>query len=776
MINSFGMDVEIFPNLFSITFVNLKDYLSTFKDCVDNKGHPLALTECLTVAEIKERLDKIDSKVFWISDTDDSQLLDMVSYINTMQPYYNTITTSDGNVTQEPIRTDLFGFNNKSYDDLMIKAFLMMFNRFDTTKELIKYLKEINDKIIKLQNDKDAFYNDKQIELIRNYRLPYATVDVQKIFALHAATVNVDKDTGERLKFGKSLKQTSINLKWHELLDFKLPPIDEEEYEVYWSKQDRYRGLSIKEMNKLITNDFDRYILPKYVEPMLYYNKNDVFIVCEIVRQKPEEVKLRYSLSSAFKLDLLSCSRANIADKLLVKYYSEMSGLHKSKFEKLRTERTRLSFNKIIFPHIRFRTKQLQDVLSEMKEISIYRTNKDSFVKTVEFYDTTYTLATGGIHSVDPPAIMISDDKYVYIHYDIGSYYPSEMVAYNIAPKHLNNSIFVKMVDYFRLTRLECKHTPDEVKMCIKGVPNKLSAEALKIVINAIYGKLGSETFWLYDRFAQMQVTINGQLMTMMVIEDLELAGIHVISANTDGIIVKLPRDKEEEFKQITDNWCKLNKLTADSERYKKFIRRDVNNYFNIQESKNGDKIEYKGVLDPKQYIKDLKKGYDMPIVAKAVYEYFVNNIPVMETLRNHKDILDFCKTQNVGRQFDVVYDIFENGEIKHIHSQRHVRFYVATRGIIIQKEEKNTGKLTKLASGKCVQILNSLDDKPIEERNIDYAYYYQECYKIIDPIMLGVSPNQKGNVNRKTKSGKVIIKKMSHQYNSLFDNDDETE
>lgn len=46
-----------------------------------------------------------------------------------------------------------------------------------------------------------------------------------------------------------------------------------------------------------------------------------------------------------------------------------------------------------------------------------------------------------------------------------------------------------------------------------------------------------------------------------------------------------------------------------------------------------------------------------MPIVAKAVFEYFTNNIPVMETLRNHKDILDFCKTQNVGKQFDVVYD-----------------------------------------------------------------------------------------------------------------------
>ena len=770
MIISKCMDCEIFPNLFSITFVDLKDYLNTFRDCVDSKGKPKALTECLTVAEIKRRLDTVKSDIFYISDTDDSQLIELVGYINSMEAHYETITTADGNVTQTPIRTDLYGFNNQGYDDLMIKTFLMYFNRFDSTKHLIEFLYNISQKIIKLQSDKDAFYNDKELELIRNYKLPYATIDLQKVFALHAAGVNIDKNSGERIKFGKSLKQTSINLKWHELLDFTLPPIDEEEYNLYWCKQDRYRGLKLSELNKLITNDFDRYVLPKYIKPMLYYNKNDVFLCGEIVRQKPDEVKLRYSLSNAFNLNLLSCSRANIADKLLAKFYSELSGLNKKQFEKLRTERTKLSFNKIIFPHIKFQTPELQKMLAEMKQVVITRTNKDAFSKEIEFYGTKYTLATGGIHSVDRPGIFRSTDNYTYIHYDIGSFYPSTMVAYNIAPKHLNQQVFTKMVDYFRTTRLKCKHTADDVEMLIKGVPNKLSAEALKIVINAIYGKFGSETYFLYDRFAQMQVTINGQLMVMMVIESLELAGIHVISANTDGIIVKLYKNKEEQFKQITDEWCAFNKMTADSERYKLFITRDINNYLNVQ---SNNTIEFKGALDPKQYLKDLKKGYDMPIVAIAVFEYLVNNVPVMTTLRNHKDILDFCKTQNVGRQFEVVYDVCEKGVITHVHSQRHVRFYVSTKGVIIQKENKTTGARSKLAGGNTVCILNSLDDLPIEERNINYSYYYNECYKIIDPIMLGISPTQKGDRNKRILSGKAIIKKNSHQYNSLFDDED---
>ena len=770
MIKSQSVDIEIFTNLFSVTFVDLKDYLNTFRDCVDSKGKPKALTECLTVAEIKRRLDTIKSDIFYISDTDDSQLVELAGYINSMEAHYETITTADGNVTQIPIRTDLYGFNNQGYDDLMIKAFLMHFNRFDSTKHLIEFLYNISQKIIKLQSDKDAFYNDKELELIRNYRLPYATVDLQQVYGLHAATVLTNKETGAREKFGKSLKQTSINLKWHELLDFTLPPIDEEEYNLYWCKQDRYRGLTLSELNKLITNDFERYVLPKYVEPMLYYNKNDVFLCCEMVRQKPDEVKLRYSITNAFGVNVLSSARANIADKLTVKFYSNMSGLSPKQFIKERTERTKLSFKKIIFPHIKFKTPELQKMLAEMMQVTITRTNKDAFSKEIEFYGTKYTLATGGIHSQDPPRICRSDDKFIYLHHDYTSYYPSIMISYNIAPKHLDRATFVKMVDYLKQTRVKCKHTPDSEGYVMEGVPNKIGAEALKIVINSIYGKLGSELFFLYDRFAQMQVTINGQLMTMTLIEELELNGIHVISANTDGIVIKLPRDKFNVYKEITDRWNETNKMGADYEEYQMIASRDINNYFDIQ--KDGT-TEYKGALDPKQYLKELKKGYDAPVVAIAVFEYLVNNVPVMTTLRNHKDILDFCKTQNVGRQFEVVYDVCEKGVITHVHSQRHVRFYVSTKGVVIQKENKTTGAKSKLASGKSVCILNSLDDLPIEERNIDYGYYYNECYKIIDPIMLGISPTQKGDRDRRILSGKVSIKKHSHQYSSLFDDED---
>ena len=756
MIRSIATDIECFENLFSATFVDVQDYLKVFKDC-----EGMALTEHLSVAEIESRLESVKSKIFYISDTDDSQLLKLVSYINSMEAYFD----EDGN----PVRYDVFGYNNQGYDDMMFKAFMMYFNHFDTTKELCHKLKELNDKLISLQDDKDALWKDRELDLIRKYRLPWATVDLFKIYALNSAGVNIDKNTGERIKFGKSLKQVSINLKWHNLLDFTLPPIDDEEGDIY-RKRSEYRGMTNEELNHLITNDFNRYILPKYVEPMLHYNKNDVYLVCEIARQKPDEIKLRYSLGSAYNINFLCSARSNIADKLITKFYAKETGLHESAFKNLRTNRTALAFKRIIFPHIHFKTVQLQSILEDMKKIVIYHTNKDSFCKEFEFYGTTYTLATGGLHSKDKPAVLKSTDKYVYTHRDVGSFYPSTMIAYNIAPKHLNQKIFIKLLRNWRDTRIKCKHTDDEVTRIVPGVHNKLAAEALKIVINAIYGKLGSDTYYLYDRLAQMQVTINGQLMALMLVEELELNGIHCVSANTDGIIVKCPRDKIELCNTIERNWCETNKLTIDSEYYDLFVTRDINNYVDRQED---GKLEYKGALDPKQYLKDLKKGYDMPVVAKAACDYFLNGTPVMETLRNHKDILDFCKTQNVGKQFEVVYQKVENGKVIDVHSQRHVRFYVSTKGVVIMKENVHDKKRSVLASGKPVIILNKLDDKDIALRNIDYKYYYEEAYKIINPIKLGISPNQKSNKDNKTLSGKALLKKNFGLYNNLFDNEE---
>ena len=63
MILSFAYDVEVLPNFFSLTIIDVGDYLRTFADaCIVNakgKKEPVPLTQIYTVEEIKRNLDRV---------------------------------------------------------------------------------------------------------------------------------------------------------------------------------------------------------------------------------------------------------------------------------------------------------------------------------------------------------------------------------------------------------------------------------------------------------------------------------------------------------------------------------------------------------------------------------------------------------------------------------------------------------------------------------------------------------------------------------------------
>lgn len=766
MIRCIGFDVEILPNFFSITFVSINDYLKVFADVNDN-GKAVPLVQKLTVAEIKDRLDKVEKWQFWITDKDDSQLFPMVDFINKTAPRRE----DDGSI----IRTDLYGFNNYSYDNLMIAALLSYYVQADSSKELITRLYETSKTIIKSQDDFEAFKNDFYLTSLKQFKLPYVGIDVMRIFALNKASVIVDKDTGERKSVPKGLKQTSINLQWYELLEYELPDISYVDVHLYY-KHEQYKGMNYKQINKLV-DKWDRYIIDEWIPDMMHYNLNDVYIVCEIVRLNPDEIKSRYAVSKTYQVDVLNSSRSKTADTLFEKFYSKFSGLAPEQWKGGKTERTAMSFKKVIFPFIEFKTPALKNLLSELYDITIYRTSKDAFSKEVTIGNVTYNLATGGLHSQDRPMELWSTTsfgdyssptggrKYTIYHYDVASYYPSIMADHSVYPEHLNRGAFVGLIKWMRDTRVTVKHSNEKV---IDGIPKDVLALVLKIVINSIYGKFGFEKGSLYDRLAVLRVTVNGQLMLLMLCEALELEGISIISANTDGIMVKVYEDQEDKFNEISDWWREKTKMKADSDIVHCLIARDVNNYIaQFRTVKNGVpklKLEYKGALNPFMYAIDLQKGYDMPIVAQAVSDYFLKGVPIMDTLQSATNILDFCRTQNVGRAFHVEITRVVNGKIISEEYQRYVRFYVSTRGVIIEKVHNDNGSRNRLAAGVVVTILNTLDDVDISLRDIDFKFYYNEAMKIINPIKLGISPKGKG----KTK-----IKKYGGLYNSLFDEED---
>lgn len=583
MIKSKFYDVEILKNFFSITIIDITSYLEVMKDACDEKGNPIPLVQKFTVKEIKERLDTVKSENYYITDTDDSQLFPMLKAINDMRPHYE----KNSNDEDIPVTTHMFGYNNSKYDKLMVAALLMHHNNVNGTKELIKILYETSQKIIQSQNKDRSFnQNDFYMNALNKFKLPYTDIDVMQIFALNKASVMIDK-AGDRKPVPKSLKQTSINLQWYELLEFELPPICEKDIHFYHNI-DRYKGMTAKQLNSLL-GKWERFIIEEYIPPMMYYNKNDCFIGCEMMRLNIDEIRLRYNIARSYGLNVLSASRSNISDAFIEKFYSEMSGLHPSQWKGKKTERKAMAFKKVIFDFINFKTEPLQKLLREMKEVIVFSIGKDAFSREVSINNGVYTIATGGLHSKDIPGALYSNwptddasstgeqsqkslNRFKYVHWDISSFYPSIMVQYGVAPAHLDQKVFVKLIKWIRDTRVTAKHTKGD----IDGVPANILAAVLKIVINAIYGKLGFEHGDLYDRLAVLKVTINGQLMIMMLCEELELNGIEVISANTDGIVVKLYENKVDTFNTIANNWKKLTGLDADSEEYKCYINRDI--------------------------------------------------------------------------------------------------------------------------------------------------------------------------------------------------------
>lgn len=206
-IHNWAYDVEALPNFFSVTFVDLDDYLREFKDVCEvsvKKGKevhtPIPLTEKLTVAEIKSRLNKIRKKKFYITDYDNSQHLPLLAFINNLA--YNPTNK---------IYNWLYGFNTFSYDKLMIACFLMYSGICKTTKELCKKLYETSKQIISFQDDREAFNHDYYMQSLVKYNLPYKDIDVMRIFALNKVGAMTNAK-GEKVYYGKSLKQTSINI------------------------------------------------------------------------------------------------------------------------------------------------------------------------------------------------------------------------------------------------------------------------------------------------------------------------------------------------------------------------------------------------------------------------------------------------------------------------------------------------------------------------------------------------------------------------------------
>ena len=725
-------DVEVTRNYFSVVFVDLRSYLKVFSDCVDNEGKAIPLIDKLTVAEIKQRLETIPKKRFVLYEDDDTDLFSLLYWLQQ--------------------KADYFGYNNKKYDRLMLSALLMYYNQFDKPSKLITFLYETSQRVIRSSNN-DTLWTDNFTSLILRNNVAFRDLDLFQIFRLD--------------HYHKSLKQTSINIKWYNLKEYTMPPIGDLDRHYYHERLPKAKGMTDRELNIHYRNVFERFIPKEYLNEMADYNDNDVYIVAELIRMNQEEVLLRYRISEEYKVDVYSASRSTIADKVIVKLYSKFTGLHPKAFIDTKTIRRKILVSEILSDKIAFSTPELNDILSDIRSLTL-RGEKGEFDREFTFMGTSYTIATGGLHSNEIPAVYVENSDSIIVDRDVASYYPNMIRSLKVCQKHLIPKAWFRIADTIVDERLEHKHLAKDKSLDVMERDKHATAAAcLKIVANAgIFGKMGSEKSFLCDKKAMYQVTINGQLFLLMLIEKLELAGIHVISANTDGIVTIVPRELEQTADDICHWWEKHLGLELEFTYYTKYVTEGVNSYLTV---KRGGSSKFKGRMNPKMFLEDLSKGYNSPIVAKCVTEYFINGTPVMETLRNAKSILDFCRTQNVNHKYRLEFTHVVDGKIRTDVVQRNTRFYISSTGGTLMKvesmgwNERNEEQVKKssLCAGQRVSICNTVDDTDISELNVNYLYYYNEAIAIIEPIEQ--SRNNKGK-------GKRLVKKYYGMRNTLFD------
>ena len=482
-----------------------------------------------------------------------------------------------------------------------------------------------------------------------------------------------------------SLKQAIIVLEWFKIQELPFPPTQQ--------------------------------IKDEDVPIILDYNRNDILPLIKLWEALQPEIELRKKVTQLYKVDVSTKSEGQLPNIIFEKLYSSATNKDVKSIKTGRTNRNSIPLKDCMGKNICFVSKQLKDFLDGIKNLEL----KEGFKECLQFAGLTFNLGVGGIHTQDKPGVFESDTHYQVIDADVTSFYPNIILLNDIKPAHLSH----EFLDIFRglvKERIEAKAKGDKIK-----------ADILKISVNAVFGKLGNPDYWLYDMQSFYSVTISGQLYILSLIELLTLKGIEVISANTDGVTSKVKKSQLDLYYETCQEWKARTGFELEFTPYKKYVRRDVNNYVTL---KDNGKLKRKGIFETKDDVslyRRLMKSYTPDIIPQALTNYFIYGLAVTETLQKSTNIFDFLMSQRIGKSFEVV--LKTNGREE--KQQRVNRYYVSTDGGILFKRDgqgSNTREISILSNAQ-VQIANDIKTRPLDDYKVNLAWYQAEIEKIVRTI-----------------------------------------
>ena len=433
------------------------------------------------------------------------------------------------------------------------------------------------------------------------------------------------------------------------------------------------------------------------------------------------QIELRQDIQDEFGIPCLNYSDSKIGDEMIKKYYCQEKNISYGDLPKKGYFRKSVRAKDCIAEYVAFQTPELQEFLRHVRKQVFTLT--DDFKESLVFKGNTYTFAKGGLHTENKPKIFEADEENIIVDWDVSSYYPAIIINNGKYPQHLGKEFLRGYKQMFN-KRLELKPLAKKDKK-IAGIVG-----ALKLAVNSVYGKSSDMLSWLYDRQLTMFTTITGELSLIMLIEAYELAGINVISANTDGVTIMVNKSLVDKMYEINKWWMGVTQYELERTDYQKIIFSTVNDYLAI---KTNGEIKKKG-----DFLTDfeLHKNKSARIVPIALEHYFINDVPVADTIHNHTNIYDFCLRQKASKDFH--YEGVANG--KRTVYNKLIRYYVSNKGEKLLKVKNpdcttNAADVSQVEAGDwLMHVCNKLtQDHPLD--NINYAYYIERAERIIHKI-----------------------------------------
>ncbi len=457
------------------------------------------------------------------------------------------------------------------------------------------------------------------------------------------------------------------------------------------------------------------------IQTIISYCKNDVKSTKAIMNLSKEQINLRKTLTKEYGINLFSASEPRISKELFLYFLRKETGISKYDLKQLRTFRKSIRVKDIILPYIKFQTPEFQRLLNQFEKLEINpNETKNSFKYTIRYKEVNTDFGLGGVHGAIESGIYESTEDMIIMSSDVISFYPNLAIRNGWSPAHLPRKEFCNLYEWFFEER--------------KKIPKKDPKNYVyKIILNSTYGLSNDKNSFLYDPEFTMRITINGQLSLVMLYEMLAegIPGSVPLMQNTDGLEMMIPKQYKQKYLDICAEWEKTTKLQLEHDEYKKMILADVNNYIAINtagKSKCKGRFEFTDLA--------LHKNKSFLIIPKAIYNYFVNDIPPEKYLADNRNIFDYCGGVKIKGDWEFVQTCVKKGEVTKEKLQPTLRYYISEKGCKIIKCNKSDRREIQLESGKWMQeLFINYEKKDWKDYHVDDRYYLEAIQKEIENI-----------------------------------------